>query len=117
MEDKKVMKLDDGACSVCKADFFKKDLDEQGRCHVCSKAGLQPGGKPKQDYIQQSIPKMDREEVKKLIREVLAEIKEEDNLVKPAAFAPKICAKCGQEFIPNSPAQKICNACKTEENK
>lgn len=43
MSDVKKVVIDDAACTVCKADFLKKDLDDKGRCHVCSKAGLLPG--------------------------------------------------------------------------
>jgi hypothetical protein len=114
MEMKQVVKLDDGSCSCCRADFYKKDLDEQGRCRVCSKAGLQPGGKPKQEYIQQSTPKLDREQIKQIVKEVLIELKEEENLAKPAVFSAKKCAKCGNDFIPDHPAQKYCPNCRED---
>ena len=112
MGDIKKVVIDDQSCSVCKADFLKKDLDEQGRCHVCKKAGLLPGLKAEQEYVQKTQPKMDRAEIKELVREVLRELKEEENLAKPASFAPKVCTKCKQEFVPESPAQKTCNNCK-----
>ena len=113
MGDKKVMKLDEAQCSVCKNDFLTPSLDAMGRCTVCASQGLTPGTKAKQDYIQSDAER--RDELKVLIREVLQEIKDEESEAHqpdiPVAFAPKVCKVCGKEFIPRAPAQSRCDEC------
>lgn len=100
----KVLKLDDAACSCCKADFLKNDLDNQGRCPTCSSAGLLPGMKQKQEMVHTNA-KPTREELKALIREVLEELQE-------PRLAAKACAKCKSEFVPSFPAEKFCPTCR-----
>ena len=111
MSDKKVVNLNEKACSVCKAEFRAEHLDKDGRCSVCVEVGLMPGVKSEQDYVQEH--KVRREEIKVIVREVLKEI-EEENAPEPdelTVFAEKECKICGKKFTPRTPAQARCDDC------
>ncbi len=104
----RLLKLDDASCSCCKADFLKKNLDEQGRCPTCAAAGIVPGTKPTQEMIH-SNQKISRDEVKAMVKEILLEMAKEKEEPRLAA---KICTKCKSEFIPTFPAEKMCSSCR-----
>jgi len=102
---------DEAICSVCDANFFTEDLDEHSRCKLCASQDLMPGGEHVQEAIKSE--KQRREESKALLRELLAEIKEEDRQAKILkSLQPKACKKCGNEFQPTSAAHAICSRCK-----
>jgi formate dehydrogenase assembly factor FdhD len=111
------MKIDEASCSVCKAEFFKKDLDETGRCPECVKHNLVPGFKVEQDFVKQD-KSVSRAEIEKIVREVLIKIelekeekKREEADEQAGNFSAKICKICGKEFIPRAPAQQRCQEC------
>jgi hypothetical protein len=108
--------LNDAECLVCKASFIRDTLDEHGRCKKCAHDGVMPGITPAQDFVQKSEFTKDR--IKQLIKEVLAEMKEDEiDDEDETAFKPKVCVKCGTEFVPRAPAQKICQNCIDEAKK
>jgi membrane protease subunit (stomatin/prohibitin family) len=95
---------------------MEHSLDEHGRCPVCNASGLMPGLQPEQEYIQSE--QMKRDNLKELIREVLVEIEAEKAADKEeASKKTKECVKCGVEFTPRAPAQKICDACSDKKSK
>lgn len=105
----------EGNCACCKATFYTKDLDEISRCPKCHAEDAIPGTRQEQEYIMSE--KQQRQKMKDIIKEVLREMKEEELQEKlDKAYAPKKCVKCGVEFIPRAPAQKVCDACQEKKS-
>lgn len=104
------MKFEESECKFCEANFPKDTLNEEGLCETCIKSGYKIGQSKTadKDIIQSDQKK--KEELKRLIREVLVEIQEEKKR-KIEPLAVKKCKKCEQEFTPRAPAQAICDTC------
>jgi hypothetical protein len=118
MNHVELFKFEEAECPVCEAMFRKEVLadDEYGRCPICAVSGHTSKNKPEQEFIK--TDKMKREELKVLLKELLDEIKDEkraDDI--EAAFKPKKCTRCGNEFLPRSPAMKVCDDCQVQARK
>jgi len=100
--------LDEAQCTVCKSDFLKTALDGQGRCSVCAEMNMKP--KDRKDVIYDEQTK--RDEMMKILKPALDTFVRD--IVREMTCNKKVCSECGEEFVPNSPAQKKCDACRNK---
>lgn len=106
-------------CPICACSFLP-DSPGQDKCLSCTKLGLTPQDKNKEDKdtIQSEQRRLD--DLKSLIRQIVKEVLEEIATEKKTKkiLLPKKCVKCEKEFTPRCPAQKICDECaKKSKNK
>ncbi len=103
--------IEEKPCVACESMFLTSALSEDGRCSSCRSQGLVAGLTPETDYIKSEAQK--RADLKATLKELLAELKEEERLEKQGKkFGPRECKRCGNVFVPNTPANTVCEDCK-----
>lgn len=99
--------MDESQCCICEA-YFRSNSMVGDKCSKC--ASLYPKAKTKDD-IKLKFKNKAETLTESRVRELIYEILSEANINRVE------CEKCGTLFYRRSPAQKVCDKCKSKEVK
>lgn len=90
-------------CLWCNCTFLPSDKSSEEYCEDCTRYGYKlPDNGKKPDEPREYLYR--KPEVQPVITPVA--------VLDTKPYRPKRCKKCGNDFVPSSPAQKNCNGCR-----
>ncbi len=109
-------------CLHCGGYFLSPKNPKAEYCPMCIRDGRDtPAKDVAKDIVHQDVNigelKEEVAQLKKIINDLTKDkvnVPDEEPEEETPIYKSRICPKCGKEFIPGSPAQKICHDCRAE---